>query len=427
MSLLSEYMAGCLWLALFWRPAYSSFIELPSARPATFSLPRGQHADYCSSSVRKLQQSSSAIVRASSSSSQARRSWSLFASDPSLADRNGKENHAHYKDSTSNRKNNNNNNNNPLVDFSSKKEQLWLDLRETSLFPHEALRFLQEHCAGASENHAAAEDSLSLNENIDETILHLIDGVLVSQDMFERIALQESQIIGKPSFVLLYETDDEPHGGQLIANSASAQMSIPVGKIVTYSDQQDRGNETIDPMLALDIVVDQKKWLLLDSKHRLDSEESTLDLKDQVESLLQFVSASSMVISSREDFVSASGLIVPGLTSQPTRSEKSSLGRDTGGVAIVCPNQSTFLMIDSLLAEFRSSTQTTTTTESGLLVPVESDAVSDDESSIGSRSFSLPATALTLPLDLRLWKTALVLRQMVSDAGDAEIDDLLQP
>jgi len=293
---------------------------------------------------------------------------------------------------------------NPLVDFSSRKKQLWLDLRDAAFFPHEAVRFLKEQCADEQQP-------------FDETVLRLIDGVLVSQDMFERIALQESQILGKQSYVLLYETDDTK---EVVANSASAQMSIPVGKIVVYDDKP---NSTLDPMDSLDVVIDQKKWLLLDPKHRLDTEESAGLMKNQVASLLQFVAASSMSLPSNagEQFTSVSGLILPGLTSPET---SSSTGSKTGGVAIVCPDQSSYLQMDSLLAEYRSSAQTTTTTESGLLVPSEMVTSSDDEARAVA---SLPSTALILPLDLKLWKTALLLMHMEDEAGDVDIDDLLQP
>ena len=302
----------------------------------------------------------------------------------------------------------------PLVDFSTKCEQLWLDLRDTAFFPHEALRFLQDQCCNRDDNN---HQPAFLQEAGGAALLHLIDGVLVSQDMFEKIALQESQIIGKQSFVLFYETDDTK---ELIANSASAQMSIPVGKIA----------EDIDPMLALDVVVDQKKWLLLDPKYTYKSDtedDSAATTKAQVSSLLQFVSASSMTLSPGERFTSSSGLIVPGLTGASDDDSPESSTTTRGGIAIVCPDQSAFLNMDLSVAEFRSSVRPTTTTESGLLVPSdESNSLDDTGHTIDDETFLLPSTALILPLDLRMWQTAMVLRQMEDDAGDGSMD-LLQP
>lgn len=304
-----------------------------------------------------------------------------------------------------------------LVDFGSKREQLWLDLRGTAVFPHEALQLLKEQCS--SGGNAKSQTSL------DESVLHLIDGVLVSQEMFERIAEHESLIIGKQSYLLLYATDNTQ---ELVANAASAQMSIPVGKIVTVSEKQTdsaigTSSSSIDPVLALDVVIDRKQWLLIDSNHRIDLEESALKFKGRVASLLQFVSAStrSSAASDRVAF-SSSGLIFPGLAGSST--ENSVSGSKTGGVAIACPDQNTFIKMDSLLAEFRSSLQTTTTTESGLLVPSQSPADTETSGTLHDAA-SLPATALVLPLDLRVWKTALALRRMIHEAGEADVFDLL--
>lgn len=254
-----------------------------------------------------------------------------------------------------------------------KKQQCWLDLRETVFFPHEAIMFL--------------EDQLNY-----ERISGLIDKILVSRDIFDRIIASENRTLREKDFDLLYEADDTK---MLVANSWETDQSIPFGAILEC--QAD--DKAIDPIRVLDLL-DDKKWVVLDAPKQKSMGKGYIEsMLGQISSLLHFWTVSEYPRLSQQT-ISSSGLVIPGKSQENNSRVENSM---SSGLAVFCPDRDAYLRIDALFAEFRGQTlfQESMDSDSGILVPRT--ATFD--------SLSLPATALIIPLDLQTWKFVLDLRE----------------
>jgi hypothetical protein len=266
-----------------------------------------------------------------------------------------------------------------LSSLFDKKQQCWLDLRETVFYPHEAIMFLEEQLS-------------------DDRIRRLIDKIVVSQDMFESIIESENRTLREKDFDLLYETDDTK---RLVANSWETDQSIPLGAILEC--QAD--DKTIDPIRVLDLL-DEKKWVVLDApKQKSMGKEDVDSMLGQISSLLHFWTVSGYPPLSQQT-ISSSGLVISG------RSQKKHARVDnpiSSGLAVFCPDRDAYLRIDALFAELRGQTlfQESMNSDSGILVP----RTTTDDSS------SLPATALIIPLDLQTWKLVLDLNECTDKEG----------
>jgi hypothetical protein len=248
----------------------------------------------------------------------------------------------------------------------SKKSQLWLDLRSTAFYPHEAVPFLQ--------------DQLGLESSI-------IDGFLVSEAMFAEIVNHEHRSLPERC-VLLYETET----GILGRNDVDTQQSIPVGKTIVACGSKN-GNESFDPFQALE-TIQAGQWLFLDAPNSPQRS----SMRDQVASILQLFNGGAAI-----DTITSSGLLLPGAA------VTGALQRTNGGIAVACVNRKTFLEVDLLLEEYSLQS---TSTASGLLLP----GAPRNEQDNGSN------TALVLPLDLHVWCAARDVRQ-VNDNSEESVSD----
>lgn len=329
-----------------------------------------------------------------------------------------------------------------LQRFREKQQQLWLDLRGTALFPHEALRFIREQC---QTNHHHNKD----NQRREAAVLyHLIDGVLVSREMMDIIVAAPlppaENDLDRGSFreprmdevgsdddddypTLLYVTEHD----LLVASVASTQQSIVVGRTEICCNAANQGEFNL--MAAGETIMEQKQWLLLvdslASSQRGATFESKNSIPQLIARLLQFLSTSSSLTLEEGDYeASSSGLLLPGSNRTTTKKARAKNTRNgpkrdpslrsspTGGVAISCTDRNSFMTMDAILAEFRSTRAIGTfTTASGLCVPqtVTSNRNDDDDDDDDASPHVLDySTALILPLDLNAWKAALDARLM---------------
>ncbi|KAL7568716.1 hypothetical protein ACA910_021710 [Epithemia clementina (nom. ined.)] len=274
----------------------------------------------------------------------------------------------------------------------SKQRQLWLDLRETAIRPDEALSFLQDLIFDSDDDDQELDDddddsttatTSSRQQSI--SINDLVDRILLTEHAFEDLVqTQKSQGI-------LYVTN----GGALVADTGSSQQSIQIGKVIFRSI-----NGMFDPTIALD---DDFEWILLD----IQEDVGNIQLyTEQVEGLLQIVQASSF-------------------DTNKSQEQKVIARQRTGGkcVAVACPTRELLISIDRCLAvQNISGGRFTAQTDSGILIASNNGNNTLEERNDGddwpttaqSSLFSKPGamtTAVVLPFDSWLWKTALELQQ----------------
>lgn len=273
-------------------------------------------------------------------------------------------------------------------DFAGKhprKHQLWLDLRGTAILPHEAVQFLEELLLDDDEKKDDDDENDTTDRPLLRTTSWLVDGVLVPEALVDRVVARwttmndddELHEPGRNPYSILYTTTTD----QLVWLRPNAPPSV-VGRTV----QVEKGGVP-DPAMAVDTVMEQHNWLLLEDIG--DGAEAMQAA--QIPTLLQVLSSSSSFATTTTE----SGLwwgtpAVPG-----------------GGIAIQCNDFLSFVAVDATIAEMTSTAQLcgTSRTESGLLVPAAStkEAATDAESTI-------PSTALLLPLDLSIWRDVLEIR-----------------
>ena len=303
--------------------------------------------------------------------------------------------------------------------------ELWLDLRGTALSPQEALTFLQEFIQddpflttttnAQSTNDTTISTTSSSSPMATPYALHdIVEGILVSQEQ-----IRVSSSLGQR---ILYDNGQGDLQELTHENSSSSHYPI-VGKIVT-PDQ----NGFVDPLAILDMDEQQQdSWIMIDTTSRTWEESGALDdttWTDQVAGFLQFVTATRFMPSS-----SSSSMILTNDNNNYDNNYNSVQEQDTsassssstthGGIAMTCPTHAGLFFADRSLAQQRFLLQDTLQTESGILLTEQETFDDDDDdddttTNTDTKTHSL-ATALVIPLDLRLWKAALELRQTNSN------------
>lgn len=257
--------------------------------------------------------------------------------------------------------------------FKQKLQQLWLDLRGTQLFPNEALAFLSSQLTPQPLGRDA--------------LIRLIDGVVVSSEVFDKMATDALQ---RNHAVLLHQAGQ---ASELVASNFQTHETVSVGCVATCNGN---GGNLVDPMLALDIVVARQEWLLVDLPRNTTAPIPWL--QEQMTSLITLLSSAPLLVASEEN---ESDLVVPS-------QQAVSLPNSQGGIGFGCHDLESFLGLDRILAEIKANDylQGTSTTESGLLVPNHS--ISKKMNTMSSS----PATAFVLPLELSVWQTAMDIQQL---------------
>lgn len=255
-----------------------------------------------------------------------------------------------------------------LLPHTSKSTELWLDLRGTEVHPRTAVDYLMKELE--------QEGLLFLQED------PLIEKVLLSDSSFQKLLN-----VSDP-FVEAAEILYPPENGDGFLASSRSGLSLPFGNIMPIP--RDNSVAVGDPMMAMRILGDGK-WIVLENEEReLDPDKESLRM-DAISSFLDIASTASTgqweVSAPRNENVS--GLIVQ---------SKKAVGDTTerGGVAVHCPTKS-FLVQLALVLQCLKSVSTATMTESGIIIQ-------------GGSAVYVPSlpTAVLLPFDLLLWKTAML-------------------
>lgn len=269
----------------------------------------------------------------------------------------------------------------PVGKLYQRKQQLWIDLRETSLFPHEANTFLMDQLF--SDEPAINGDLERIMKDPVTSAKPLFDGALVSESMLQSIIENRSSGSSNAPYILLYTPVE---GNQLLIDESLSQKSYVIGRTIIC----DRNNR-LDPLSAVETVVAKQNWLLVDYRDR------GATAINQVLDVLQLLSSNAASMS-LEDLL---------------RNEKSPSQSEfglKGGIAVTCNDVNSFMTLDSKITEMQTfaSMRGTSTTKSGLIVPnvIDSQAADDSLSSV-------PTMALILPLDLALWNTANEIRNLI--------------
>jgi len=145
-----------------------------------------------------------------------------------------------------------------------KDHELWLDLRDTALFPKEAISYL--------------------NKNLDGITPEIIDRVILSEEIMEKVIKQEKENTND-DFTSLYVPS---YSDDLMLSCQQNQQSIPCGKVI-----MSKLGVMFNLMSAHDIVIDKGGWTLLERNS--DAEES--DWMEEVSSLMTFRSSSTLASS----------------------------------------------------------------------------------------------------------------------------------
>jgi hypothetical protein len=351
-----------------------------------------------------------------------------------------------------------------------RRPELWLDLRGTAIRPQEALDFLNEFVLQEFMNDmnddiddAAEEANDPTGNEYCETMETLVDRVLVSSDIFDKVLDTDAKEMDLV-YVVTTKNDDDDRQQQrqlLMESRHESQQSFSLGEILQSSSPEaskSRRNNAVsslllNPMEALDIY-SRGEIVFVDSNDEIadatdDKNAALSSWLEQVEGLVQFLSSSLLSSSSsfsvhpatHEDFNTSGLLMIGNQNYKIKNTNDSSPSSRAAGIAISCPNKQVFVRMDAMIMSlsFSSSGNTggassTTTTDSGILIP---NAAAMDEPFLALTDFGSSNTeagttaaasvtpaavakstmAFVLPLDVNLWKTVLEVRRTTA-AGE---------
>ena len=342
--------------------------------------------------------------------------------------------------------------------------QFWLDLRGTALFPNEAIRFIHDQCS-------RADDPSSSNQ---ATNMHLVDAVLVSASHFDSILASYNSMDrdqDRCGNYKLYYTTNDTTPEQIVLHEPATQQSIPVGIVMACSEKE---KTKLDVVALSEQIIQQQQWVVLQEKATTtigttsSSSSSSVSkyVMTQLTEVIQFLSSSSnrLIMNMEETnfHVTASGLFLPpsdennmsddtpnaAATSEPnvappqeqkvscddtnTSHSKQNKNDDiNGGIAMVCNDRTSFIMVDALWAEFRqlASIGATTTTVSGITIPSSSSstnvaiAPTDNIPQRRQREESPFVAAFVLPLDVSIWETVYNNQARYGEDKNHDVDD----
>jgi hypothetical protein len=270
------------------------------------------------------------------------------------------------------------------IDFSfsqtDNKPELWLDLRGTALYPKAAVSYLLKELTDESDPFfLPSEEAQDLP----------IQKVLVSNDMFQRIVDSPGQYMAYPD--MLYSIPGDFNENIVLSRNG---QSFPYGTVVTM--RSDSALVVDDPMQTMDFI-SQGNWVVLvDGEDDLDPYYESAR-GDSIASFLDIVWAASSSGRSTMLFAQLNG-DSRGLLLPTTSGTKESDGESKeGGLALSCSTKSMLVQLASNIKSLQAGVKTST--KSGILI----------QSAASLKPSSFLATALLLPFDLALWKTAMLI------------------
>jgi hypothetical protein len=268
------------------------------------------------------------------------------------------------------------------ISFKEKKEtELWLDLRGTAIYPSAAISYLMEQLTDDEY------DPYSFAEGAPNPI----DRVLLSDQMFQRLLnAPDHPTEGRE---IMYIPDD----GDGLVVSSHEDMSFPCGKL--FEMPRDSDMVLADPMSAIETIAKGNWAVLVDGKSGIDSDFEV----NRVDSIASFLHLAVAAAGGPSLVDGSSGLLL-----------KSSEYEDTtelGGVAVSCSNKAMVIQLASVVQDIQSGSSMAST-ESGILIQ----GTSDSDSSSPSLQ-----TALLLPFDVVMWKTALLIYGEIPQDEEEEV------
>lgn len=253
--------------------------------------------------------------------------------------------------------------------------ELWLDLRGTAMHPRAAIDYLKEELT---------EEGLLFSPSQDN---QLIDRIILSDSSFQKLLNASDPFVD--SSEILYQPDGVTDG---FLASSRCGLSLPFGHSISIP--RDNAVAVGDPMAAMRIL-GEGKWILLENAEKeLDPDKESF----RVDAISSFLDIASTATSGPWGQSLPSSAIDSdlGLLIQSETDSKSDCDLKRGGVAVHCPTKSFLVHLASAIQCFQS-VSTTTMTESGIIIQ-------------GGNVVNVPSlpTAIALPFDVRLWKTAML-------------------
>jgi hypothetical protein len=271
-----------------------------------------------------------------------------------------------------------------LISFKEKKgTELWLDLRGTAIYPSAAISYLMEQLTDDEY------DPYSLAEGAPNPI----DRVLLSDQMFQRLLNAPDHPMEGTE--IMYLPDDS---GGLVVSSHEGMSSFPCGKL--FEMPRDSDMVLADPMAAIETIAKGNWVVLVDGKSGIDSDSEV----NRVDSIASFLHLAVAAAGGPSLVDGSSGLLL-----------KSSEYEDTtelGGVAVSCSNKAMIIQLASVVQDMKAGSSMAST-ESGILIQGTN---SDSPSSSPSLQ-----TALLLPFDVVMWKTALLIYGEIPKDEEEEV------
>jgi hypothetical protein len=260
-----------------------------------------------------------------------------------------------------------------LISSKDKKgTELWLDLRGTAIYPSAAISYLLEQLTDDGYD-------LSLAEGAAPT--PIVDRVLLSDQMFQRLLTTPDHPVEGTE--IMYLPDD---ADGLVVSSHEGMSSFPCGKI--FEMPKDSDMVLADPMSAIETISKGNWAVLVDEKSGIDSN-SEVNRVDSIASFLNLAAAAATGGPSLLD--GSSGLLLKSLENEDMT--------EIGGVAVSCSNKAMVVQLAYVVQDIQAGSNMAST-ESGILIQ----GTSDSDSSLPSLQ-----TALLLPFDVAMWKTALLI------------------
>lgn len=261
----------------------------------------------------------------------------------------------------------------PSLPTMEKATELWLDLRGTAIHPRVAVNCLMEELR---------EDGLIWTPTQES---QLIGKVILSDDSFQKLLNTSDPFVDASE--ILYQPQGASDG--FLASSRHG-LSLPFGTSIPML--RDNPIAVRDPEATLRML-GEGKWVLLENEEReLDPDKES----SRIDAISSFLDIASAAASGPWELATTQKGKDRGLILRNEKPPSLAPKTNNGGVAIHCPTKSFFVRLASAIQCFQS-VSTTTMTESGIIIQ-GGDAI---------HAPSLP-TAIALPFDVRLWKTAML-------------------
>ena len=337
--------------------------------------------------------------------------------------------------------------------------ELWLDLRGTAIDPNAAIDYLLEEdtewsCGGSEDATGSGSSTPAPNTS------PLINRILVSDTMMQKIIDNNNNSV-EPSLLYIPEESNNMLVESRTDEDNAYGMSFPIGQIQYLPNNLDASMIGGDPMAAMD-TVSKGQWIALIDDEKAKGDDSVDDdskiLSTRINAISGFVDIVSAAAATTSTAASLeSGLLLGGSDSllldgntddnginndddddsrvlilpntntileNPLAEADSGSGGggSTGGIAISCTSKTMIVEIasiyHSLLQQSGVGGIGTTTTESGILIPTSPTSSEEEESDSTNRSSNMSSssndgdvikTAILLPFDVMLWRTAWLL------------------